>query len=322
MLFRSAPKLAQFASLIRELRNLSAELPLPEFYEELVVRTGYGVMLEQKNTVEDRTRLENVRELLSSIQNYLENAGETPTLAGFLDEIALYTDLDSHDPEEDCVVMMTMHSAKGLEFPVVFVVGVEEGIFPGIRSIGEPEEMEEERRLCYVAMTRAKERLHMTCASQRMLFGRTNANRPSRFLGEIPPEFVEQSGHSRYGSSGGEGERPQPAEGGFRRRTPVKRTYDRGYSMGGGYSAPGSGEQAAPDWKSPGTSRSAADFWGFRKGDTVVHKAFGQGLITGLSPIEKDGTVADVLVEIAFDSIGTKKLLLKSVAQFMKKCGE
>ena len=162
----------------------------------------------------------------------------------------------------------------------------------------------------------------MTCASQRMLFGRTNANRPSRFLGEIPPEFVEQSGHSRYRVSGGEEEHPQPAEGGFRRRTPVKRTYDRGYSMGGGYSAPGGGERPAPDWKSPEKSRAAADFWGFRKGDTVVHKAFGQGLITGLTPIEKDGTVADVLVEIAFDSIGTKKLLLKSVAQFMKKCGE
>ena len=161
-------------------------MPLPDFYEELIARTGYAVMLESKNTVEDRTRLENVRELLTSISGYLENAGEEPSLAGFLDEIALYTDLDSHDPDQDCVVMMTMHSAKGLEFPVVFVVGVEEGIFPGIRAIGEPEEMEEERRLCYVAMTRAKEKLYLTCANQRMLFGRTSSNRPSRFVEEIP----------------------------------------------------------------------------------------------------------------------------------------
>ena len=186
---KAAPKLELFAELIEELRQLAGELPLGDFYEEAVHRTGYAVMLEQKNTIEDRTRLENVHELLSSIQSYMENAGEEPSLSGFLDEIALYTDLDNHDPNEDCVVMMTMHSAKGLEFPVVFVVGVEEGIFPGTRSIGEPEEMEEERRLCYVAMTRAKERLHMTCASQRMLFGHTNANRPSRFLGEIPPEL-------------------------------------------------------------------------------------------------------------------------------------
>ena len=195
---KAAPRLSQFAELMAELRKLSGEMELPDFYEELVQRTGYAVMLEQKNTVEDRTRLENVHEVLSSIQNYLENAVDEPSLAGFLDEIALYTDLDSHDPSEDCVVMMTMHSAKGLEFPVVFVVGVEEGIFPGIRAIGEAEEMEEERRLCYVAMTRAKEKLYMTCASQRMLFGRTNSNRPSRFLGEIPPEYVEKSGRLPY----------------------------------------------------------------------------------------------------------------------------
>ena len=172
------------------------QLPLDQFYEELILRTGYAAMLETKNTVEDRTRLENVRELLTSINGYLENAGEEPSLAGFLDEIALYTDLDNHDPDQDCVVMMTMHSAKGLEFPVVFVVGAEEGIFPGIRAIGEQDEMEEERRLCYVAMTRAKERLYLTCAGQRMLFGRTSSNRPSRFLDEIPPEHLERSGRS------------------------------------------------------------------------------------------------------------------------------
>ena len=180
---KAAPKLGQFTEMMEDLRRLAGEMDLPAFYEELVERTGYAAMLEQKKTIEDRTRLENVHELSSSIQNYLDNAVEEPSLSGFLDEIALYTDLDNHDAGEDCVVMMTMHSAKGLEFPVVFVVGVEEGIFPGIRAIGEPDEMEEERRLCYVAMTRAKERLYMTCASQRMLFGRTNANRPSRFLG-------------------------------------------------------------------------------------------------------------------------------------------
>ncbi len=291
-----------------ELRKLSGEMELPDFYEELVQRTGYAVMLEQKNTVEDRTRLENVHEVLSSIQNYLENAVDEPSLAGFLDEIALYTDLDSHDPSEDCVVMMTMHSAKGLEFPVVFVVGVEEGIFPGIRAIGEAEEMEEERRLCYVAMTRAKEKLYMTCASQRMLFGRTNSNRPSRFWGRSRRSMWRSRGAClrRAGRAGGRA----PA-----RRAPVRRTFDRGFSMGSA-AAPASAGAPAPDWKSPAAGRAPAGgaLPGFRMGDSVQHKAFGRGLITKVTPMG-----GDALVEIAFDSVGTKKLMLKSASQYMKK---
>ncbi|MBM6897353.1 UvrD-helicase domain-containing protein, partial [Pseudoflavonifractor capillosus] len=191
---KAAAKLGAFTSLIRDLRAMSG-MDLAAFYEIVMERTGYTAMLSVKPDVENRTRLENIRELLTSIKGYMENS-ESPTLAGFLDEIALYTDLDNHDPNEDAVVMMTMHSAKGLEFPVVFVVGMEEGIFPGMRCIGDEEEMEEERRLCYVALTRAKEQLHLTCASMRMLYGRTSANRPSRFAGEIPPGLLEQSGRS------------------------------------------------------------------------------------------------------------------------------
>ena len=285
---KAAPKLGQFVELIQDLRRLAGELDLPPFYEQVVERTGYAVMLEQKNTVEDRTRLENVRELLTSIQTYLEGQ-EDPSLAGFLDEIALYTDLDSHDPSEDSVVMMTMHSAKGLEFPVVFVVGMEEGIFPGIRAIGEAEEMEEERRLCYVAMTRAKQRLYLTCASQRMLFGRTNANRPSRFVGEIPPELLERGGRQPYGSRE---ERPQ-------RQRAVRPPVDRGFS--------------APAPAAKATS-SAAALPDFHKGDRVVHKAFGGGLILGMTPMG-----GDALMEIAFDNVGTKKLMLKSAAAYLRR---
>ena len=141
---KPAPKLAQFSAMLEELAALSRTMDLPSFYEEVVARTGYAAALQLKNDIESRTRLENVRELLTSINGYVENAEGEPSLAGFLDEIALYTDLDSHDPDEDAVVMMTMHSAKGLEFPTVFVVGMEEGIFPGIRAIGEAEEMEED----------------------------------------------------------------------------------------------------------------------------------------------------------------------------------
>lgn len=291
---KAAAKLGQFTELIEDLQRLARELPLPDFYEEVMAHSGYAVMLEGKNTIENRTRLENVRELSSSIRNYVENALEAPTLSGFLDEIALYTDLDSHDAGEDCVVMMTMHSAKGLEFPVVFVVGAEEGIFPGIRAIGEPAEMEEERRLCYVAMTRAKEQLYLTSAAQRMLFGRTSANRPSRFLGEIPGELVEKSG--RTCRSGAE-DSPFPQQ----RRQSIRRTYDRGYSYGG------AAVSARP---------AGAPLPNLQKGDTVTHKSFGRGLVTGLTPIPKGG---DALIEIAFDSGGTRRMLLKTVAALLKK---
>jgi len=343
---RSAAKLAAFTGMMAELAGLLGELPLDQFYEELLIRTGYAAMLESKNTVEDRTRLENVRELLTSIRGYLENAGEEPSLAGFLDEIALYTDLDNHDPDQDCVVMMTMHSAKGLEFPVVFVVGAEEGIFPGTRAIGETEEMEEERRLCYVAMTRAKEKLYLTCANQRMLFGRTSSNRPSRFVQEIPEEHLERTGRSylsdpegsgwggmpsRTSGYGGYGSYQRGGYGGYsggrtaqygqpaQPRQPAQPSYG-GFTqaMSGPGSSYGRSQSAArPKPAAPaGGVKSAAPSAApaFQKGDMVNHKAFGQGMILS---VQKMG--GDALVEIAFDNVGTKRLMLKSAAAHMEK---
>ena len=336
---RAAAKLAQFSGMMGELAQQAQTMPLPDFYEELIARTGYAVMLESKNTVEDRTRLENVRELLTSINGYLENAGEEPSLAGFLDEIALYTDLDSHDPDQDCVVMMTMHSAKGLEFPVVFVVGAEEGIFPGIRAIGETEEMEEERRLCYVAMTRAKEKLYLTCANQRMLFGRTSSNRPSRFVDEIPTEHLERSGRtfldpgvgdwggipSRTSGYGGY-QRGEQSYGGYAARgseapqRPAPPSYGgftraMGGRTGGVYpAAPAAGRPQRPLGCRPAAAAVPAALPTFQKGDMVRHKAFGQGMILS---VQKMG--GDALVEIAFDNVGTKRLMLKSAAAHMEK---
>ena len=317
---RAAAKLAQFSGMMGELAQQAQTMPLPDFYEELIARTGYAVMLESKNTVEDRTRLENVRELLTSINGYLENAGEEPSLAGFLDEIALYTDLDSHDPDQDCVVMMTMHSAKGLEFPVVFVVGAEEGIFPGIRAIGETEEMEEERRLCYVAMTRAKEKLYLTCANQRMLFGRTSSNRPSRFVDEIPTEHLERSGRTFLDPGVGDW-------GGIPSRTSGYGGYQRGEQSYGGFTramggrtggvypaAPAAGRPQRPLGGRPAAAAVPAVLPTFQKGDMVRHKAFGQGMILS---VQKMG--GDALVEIAFDNVGTKRLMLKSAAAHMEK---
>ena len=337
---RSAAKLAAFTNLMGELAVLAGQLPLDQFYEELIQRTGYAVMLEAKNTVEDRTRLENVRELLTSIHGYLENAGDQPTLAGFLDEIALYTDMDSHDPDQDCVVMMTMHSAKGLEFPVVFVVGTEEGIFPGIRAIGETDEMEEERRLCYVAMTRAKEKLYMTCAGQRMLFGRTSSNRPSRFVGEIPEELVEKkgrsflaqdsdwggipsrdSGYNGYGDRSAYGQRrsefdqrPQSSYGGFTRAISSTATGGTARPAGTGRTVERS-RMSLPQTGGMGSAAAAApSLTAFQKGDMVQHKAFGKGMVLS---VQKMG--GDALLEIAFDNVGTKRLMLKSAAAHMQK---
>ena len=154
-------------------------MELAEFYDAVCDQTSYVRTLQEKGDMESRGRLENVQELKSNILSFLENGPEDATLSGFLNEIALYTDLDSATGD-NCVTMMTMHSAKGLEFPCVYVVGMEEGIFPGERVRYNDEEVEEERRLCYVAMTRAKERLTLTCTRQRMLFGRTSVslNRP------------------------------------------------------------------------------------------------------------------------------------------------
>ena len=299
---RAAAKLAQFSGMMGELAQQAQTMPLPDFYEELIARTGYAVMLESKNTVEDRTRLENVRELLTSINGYLENAGEEPSLAGFLDEIALYTDLDSHDPDQDCVVMMTMHSAKGLEFPVVFVVGAEEGIFPGIRAIGETEEMEEERRLCYVAMTRAKEKLTLTNTRQRTLYGRTSPAMPSRFLKEIPEENMEWLGkpEPQQAASHWEGEWQRPAAASqvrTRREEPVRST-----------TAP-----SAPSVRARSAAPSAP-LMQLRAGDSVRHNAFGDGMVLSVRPMG-----GDALVEVAFDKIGTKKLMLKAAGTHLTK---
>ena len=312
---RQAAKLAVFTGLIESLREKEGELALDDFYEEVVAASGYVTALEQKNTVENRTRIENVRELLSSIQGYLENADE-PSLAGFLDEVSLYTDLDSRDPDEACVTMMTIHAAKGLEFKNVFIVGMEETIFPGSRAIGEQDEMEEERRLCYVAITRAKEKLTLSCASQRMLFGRTTANRMSRFISEIPNEYLHKSGRraydaeereygggwgdstSAYGARRGESGSGNRAAGGYTNR-PSRLRDTGGISIG---------RSAAPSRKSGGVNIA------IQKGEMVRHDAFGRGMVISVTPMG-----GDALVEIAFDNVGTKRLMYKSASSHLNK---
>ena len=291
---KTAGKLMQFTVMIEGLAQLLEEgMSLPDFYDEVMNRTGYISMLENKPTEENKTKLENIRELKSSIQAYVQNA-EMPTLAGFLEEIALYTDIEQYNEGDDAVVMMTMHSAKGLEFPSVFLVGFEDGLFPGMRAIGDPEEMEEERRLCYVAITRAKQNLTISYAKQRMLYGRTSASLSSRFLREVPEDLIVKKGGFQSYSGLNQGYRSYgvpniSTEYGY--HTPAKKTALS--------STPTSSKTARLD---------------LNKGDMVLHTAFGRGMV--LSVMKMGG---DALLEIAFDDIGTKKLMANTASAHMKR---
>ena len=295
---RAANKLMAFTVLIEECAQLLEDLSLPEFYDELVRRTGYLAMLEEKNDVESRTRAENVQELKSSIIGYLSTT-EEPTLNGFLEVNALYTDIEQYDPEANAAVLMTMHSAKGLEFPHVCLVGFEEGLFPGTRSVGEPEEMEEERRLCYVAITRAKQTLSISYARQRMLYGHTTTNRPSRFLEEIPPRCI--TGWVKKELS------YNTVSGGYRSSIYGDSGYVPPYT-------PQPKKEYSSVAQSVNKSASQAPMVSFQKGDMIRHKAFGKGMVISVIPMGNDA-----LLEIAFDEIGTKRLMQRSAGVHMTK---
>ncbi len=296
---RAAQKLMAFTVMIEECEALLETLSLPDFYDEVLARTGYFAMLEEKDDTEARTRAENVRELRSSIVNYMENT-DTPTLAGFLEEIALYTDIEQYDANADAAVMMTMHSAKGLEFPNVYLVGMEEGIFPGMKVLSEPDELEEERRLCYVAITRAKQSLCICHARSRMLYGRTSSNLPSRFIDELPDACVERSGNL-----------PPRREPSFE----PARVRPSLYGDDDGWYQPSRPTKPMRDYSvltKPAAQKTANVQ--FAKGDMVMHKAFGKGLVLTVLPMGNDA-----LLEIAFDGVGTKKLMANAAGAHMQK---
>ena len=324
----ASAKLLKFADLIDNLRRAGGELALPEFYDAVCDQTGYVKALEEKNDMESRGRIENVQELKSNILGFLEQDPEDATLSGFLNEIALYTDLDSVEADDNCVTMMTIHSAKGLEFPAVYVVGMEEGIFPGSSAQYDEEELEEERRLCYVAMTRAKEKLTLTNCRQRMLYGRTSANKPSRFLEEIPEDNMrwESKPEPRFGGLGDDdtfgGDRYEggfggASYGGYGQRSARPASGGASWSSGGVHSyrdtAPKTPAQR-PLQSVRKNAAPAAPLMQLRQGDMVEHTAFGKGMVLSVRPMG-----GDALVEVAFDQVGAKKLMLKSAGSHMKK---
>ena len=347
----AASKLIKFADLIDNLRRAGSTLALPEFYDEVLNQTGYVRALEEKKDMESRGRIENVQELKSNILGFLEQDPEDATLSGFLNEIALYTDLDSVEADDNCVTMMTIHSAKGLEFPVVYVVGMEEGIFPGTASMYDEEELEEERRLCYVAMTRAREKLVMTNARQRMLYGRTSANKSSRFLDEIPAEDMRWEskpepkfgtydeagfggshwgddfggssfGGSSYGGFGGQRSTGQTSYaasgssyGGANRSGSAGRS--GGYVSGGVHTyknAKPAGQPLRTSSRGSTQASPAVELIQLHQGDQVEHTAFGKGTVLSVKPMG-----GDALAEVAFDGGTTKKLMLKAAGKHMKK---
>lgn len=283
-LSRAANKMTLFAAQMQGLIELNndEEVTLGELYDELVERIDYLNFLKTDDPESAEDRAANVQELASNLRRFEEENPEG-TLSDFLEEVSLITDIDNYDNNADSVVLMTVHSAKGLEFPVVFLPGMEENIFPGMASVYVPSEVEEERRLAYVAITRAKEELYIFHAESRMIFGMTNRNRVSRFVEEIPETLVEHTRSRDYSA------RPvsMPSFGGAKPFGEASKT--KSVAEAGGFT-PKPRVKPAP----AGT---------YRVGDTVLHKAFGTGLIVSATPMAND-----TLLEVAFDKVGTKKL--------------
>lgn len=323
---RAKVALGEFRDMMRNLTSMVEYLSVTELTEKMLELTDYRAEFIRENSLESKSRLENIEEFLSVTQEF-EKRNEDKSLVAFLTDLALIADIDSmNDDEEeggDAVILMTMHSAKGLEFPIVFIIGMEEGVFPGNRAFLDNEEMEEERRLAYVGITRAEKKLYLTCARSRLLYGRTNSNAPSRFLEEIPNQLKEVSGPAGGRSSGSYGGYSSRLGGGG--STGGGGFGSRGSSFGGGGSAASSssaGFGARPGFGAPagaGGARPAAvtsstpaaakptgaGLGGVVAGDKVQHAKWGIGTVVAVK-----GTGNDMELQIAFPApVGVKRLL-------------
>ena len=281
---RSSAKLREFCLLADSLIQIAESGgSIEEIYHAVLDKTNYIDWLKsEKDDYIERT--ENINELLTSILKYEQDNPDDGSLSGFLEEISLFTDIDNYDREADCVVLMTMHAAKGLEFPVVFIPGMEEGVFPGTQSIMSESEMQEERRLAYVGITRAKEELYLINSRERMLFGSTQRNSPSRFLQEIPDELLEYIGSAQGLSS----------------------RFDPAFVQYSGFNSGSYHTKSSAFPKSSIAKKNAPTGTGqiFKPGDRVEHSAFGCGTVLNSTPMGND-----TLLEIAFETVGTKIIM-------------
>ena len=329
---KQTSKLENFVSIISQMKAVQETMSVHEFISVVMDKSGILEELQEEDTVEAQTRIENIKEFISVALEF-ENQSEEKGLEAFLANISLVADIDNMEEEQDNVVLMTLHSAKGLEFPVVFMVGMEDGVFPGNRAIFDETELEEERRLCYVGMTRAREKLYMTNTFTRTLFGNTTYNKGSRFLKEIPEEcfesFCKKPAMNNNGFMKGMGGMSAADLFG----NSAQGSFGKNYSSGGfgeGNSAsafgqkPAFGGSAKPAGSSEGSRGSVVGFGRvinsasdvsrvtgssqpaaqFKEGDKVQHKKFGEGTILS---VEKEN--GDFKLEIQFKNHGMKRLM-------------
>ncbi len=302
----------EFVQLIEEMRGKIEELSISELIKETLNKSGYMKALEEENTTEAESRIQNLEELLTVAIEFEEEEADN-TLADFLEGITLSSDIDGMEDSEDSVTMMTLHSAKGLEFNTVFLVGMEEGIFPGYKSIGEPQELEEERRLFYVGITRAKQYLYLTCAKMRTIFGSTSYNAVSRFVSEIPKELLDgyqetfEEKEEAFEDSGYKWEYGRPS------KMKVYRLEEGSVSYGkqtvAAKSSTDSFQFRTAESFLTSLNKKAnigANISQYEEGQRVYHKRFGEGTIKKIEP-EGD----DYKLEINFDKVGSKRLMAK-----------
>lgn len=304
----------EFINIIEELKAQKEKLNISELIKITLKKSGYTQALKDEKTIEAENRIENLNEFLTVAMEFEEQFAEN-TLSEFLEGITLSSDIDNLEEEEEAVTLMTLHSAKGLEFPVVFLVGMEEGIFPGYKSISEPQELEEERRLCYVGITRAKENLFLTCSKQRTIFGSTSYNPTSRFLNEIPEELLEGyeeafgQNHkeqlfkdSSYSWSYGNKDNSNIKTYKINEKEPVMAASNK-TSQNNGFMF-----RTAENFLNNLTKKSnnSVDLSQYKSGVRVFHKKFGEGII---NKVEPEGT--DLKVDINFDKVGHKRLMAK-----------
>ncbi len=303
----------EFIDQIEYLISRREELKISELIKETLNKTGYTKALENENTVEAETRIQNLEEFLTVAMEFEDEIAEN-SLGEFLEGITLSSDIDGMEDDEDSITLMTLHSAKGLEFPAVFLVGMEEGIFPGYKSIGEPKELEEERRLCYVGITRAKQYLFLTCSKQRTIFGSTTYNAPSRFLEEIPKEYLngykeafekeetsyaDTSYHWEYGNKTAKIKTYRMDSVGNDAPVVPKRTQtNSGYN----FRTP----ESFLSNLNKKSENNTIDLSKYKAGVRVFHKKFGEGTI---NYVEAEGE--DLKVDINFDKVGHKRLMAK-----------
>jgi len=301
---------SEFGDLMNELTMAREEMGVLDFVTHLIARTGLKAQYERDQSDEGKARVENIDEFLGAVAEY-EKAADTPSLEEYLENVALVSDLDNAEFGSKCVTLMTIHSAKGLEFPSVFMTGLEEGIFPSGRSLMDDSRLEEERRLCYVAITRAQKQLYISYATQRMLYNQVSYNAPSRFLKEIPTRLLDNQWTSKRERSFpgvmNSYQHPTP------KRMPRYASVETGHGLGSGKSAlgiPGVQKGFTPS----AASRIPASAVGslFKVGDRVMHRKFGEGNVQ-----EIHGSGSDARIVIAFAAYGQKEFVL-SIAPIVK----